>query len=266
MTDQPKEKEKTSVPRKRSPSYPSLDLKTAIEKARLVLDKTKGHAVPDELAVQHMGYKSNNSNGFRALASMLSFGLLESIGSGKDRKVRISEVGKRILADKRDLSPDRDKLIRESALRPEIHKSVWEYYKGDLPDKGVIETYLVLEREFNESAARDFVKELKDTLSFAKITGGDILSGDDSTGDGGLDPTNYGKTKPEKPMNQPKLQIRDYTIPITDGGTAILRVPVPLAKKDVDRIAQWLSLMEDALSFELSTNTDDKDEHNQNEA
>src|SRR5690606_39686636 len=53
-------------------------------------------------------------------------GLLEDSGTGKDRKIKLSDLARRIIRDKREGSAERVKAIREAALSPSIYAKLWE--------------------------------------------------------------------------------------------------------------------------------------------
>lgn len=164
---------KTKVPKHRSPNYPTMGLERALAKVALVYNSEfRRHAVPIKDGMAKMEYSADSSTGQQALASMKYFGLVEFEGTGDKRMVRVSEPAAKIVAN----HADRDRLLKEAALAPAIHREVWDKFNtpdGLAPD-ATIRQYLVWDREdsrFSEEAATAFLTQFKQTISFAKLTG-----------------------------------------------------------------------------------------------
>lgn len=238
--------------RLRSPSYPYLTLEKAIEFATLFYKKESRHKATPDVAAEHLGYTATSSLGARALSALTKFGLLDAEGLGEERRVWISELGLSIVLDRQEESPDRLKAIQEAALNPKVFRELWERWGRELPSRATMETVLLKEYSFNESALDQFIGNLKDTLEFAGLLGDDTERDDDIIGED--EPTNGG-TKSEhtsvfsarKPIGAPTVDVRDITLPLIGGGMAILRVPVPLSEENFDFLVMLLSSMKKAL-------------------
>jgi hypothetical protein len=161
--------------RQRSPSYPAFNLETCIEKVRIVRHREGTHAAPLEAVVGHWGYGTKSSSGLLMVAAMKKFGLLIEVDSGKARHVRVSETALKIILDEREDSTERFALIRDAALKPEMHRDLWDRYGKNMPSDGTIRTYLRLEKGFTDAAAEQFIGEYKETISFAGLLNGDII-------------------------------------------------------------------------------------------
>ena len=84
MSEEEKSSNKKS--RKRSPAYPSINLETAIDRARVLYDEETDAPTNINVALGHWGYTGKSSPGFRLLSALKQYGLLEDEeGSGKDR-------------------------------------------------------------------------------------------------------------------------------------------------------------------------------------
>ena len=97
MADQPNSPE-AAEPRSRgaktrSPAYPSLDLKSALEKARLLYGKEKRNPMPMAVAAEHWGQTTLKSSGFtQGISALIKYGLLEDVAEeGKSRSLRITD-------------------------------------------------------------------------------------------------------------------------------------------------------------------------------
>src|SRR4051794_41034670 len=113
--DEPKRK------RERSPSYPAISLGPAVEKAKDLYAIERSYLTPIDTILKDWGYRPRSGAGLVTVAALLKFGLLEDEGSGPNRKAKITEFAQRIIRDNREESPDRERLLREAALRPQIH-------------------------------------------------------------------------------------------------------------------------------------------------
>jgi len=104
----------------------------------------------------------------KMVAALSSFGLVDAIGSGDDRKIRLSQGAMRILVD-HEGSPEWKKTIKDSALSPKIYKELWEKWGLNMPPDKEVHAHLILERGFNEGAVTGFLDDYKSTIEFAKL-------------------------------------------------------------------------------------------------
>lgn len=165
--------------RARSPSYPGIPLRTAIERARQLYNAEGRNAAPIDAIYEHWGYAPKSGAGNVTVAALKKFGLISDEGSGPQRKAKLNDLGLRIILDDRDESPERDEAIRRAALAPKIHRDIWDRYGGNLPSDANLRHFLRLERGFTDSAADELIRELHDTVSFAQLDPSDIVSSGD---------------------------------------------------------------------------------------
>jgi len=240
--------------RVRSPNHPVVDLKTAIERAAVLHGDYKKHAVLIGRAQQRWKYKPGSSVADQTVAALRAYGLLRVTGTGKQRKVAITDAADRIIGN----APDRDKLIREAALAPPIHGELWEKYGQDeLPHDDVIREYLRWEREgkgFNEDVVGGVVARFKSTIAFAKLDSSDIIEEEaehenETSKDEHAKP---GKKKPAKSkgITGPIGMVRDLDIPLQNGGVATF--PVPMTSADHTLLAAILEGLKGVHIKELS--------------
>jgi hypothetical protein len=97
---------------------------------------------------------------------MRYYGLIEVTGEGEARRVRVSDVARRIILDERDDDSEKRALIRDVALSPSAHKALFSEYKDGMPSDGTVLHFLMFNRHFNREAARDLLAEYKETASF----------------------------------------------------------------------------------------------------
>lgn len=83
--------------RERSPDFPYRNLRESVESLSRLYGAAKTNLVPVNVALGRMGISPQSSLAQRATASFLAYGLLDDSGTGKEKQVRVSELGK--LAD-----------------------------------------------------------------------------------------------------------------------------------------------------------------------
>src|SRR5687767_3567064 len=254
-------------PKKRSPEHPLFDLKRALARATTLYDKEDFRWANATVALKHLGFDSTKSStGIRTLAALKHFGLIDDLGQGAERKVKLSELARKILRDQRPESRERDAAIQQAALKPDIYAKIWKKWgeHGRLPSVASMTYELEHEFDFNPEAIPGFVRDFVSTLRYAKLdkTAAQEQIGDD-TGDGQDDPDTEKNDAPrESPANAtigrrmsqtqgaPETRIDKFKIPLLDGASAIFEVPVPMSKANLKRLIAWLEFNEPAITYE----------------
>jgi hypothetical protein len=165
MIEEPEHKRK----RERSPSYPAISLGPAVEKVKDLYRVEKAYPTPINTILKHWGYSPNSGAGMVIVAALIKYGLLEDEGSGAARKAKVTEVAQRIIRDTREESPERDRLLRDAALRPEIHARLWERFGASLPSDSNLHHTLIFEFHFTDNGATEFIRQFKETIAFAQL-------------------------------------------------------------------------------------------------
>lgn len=150
----------------RSPNYPAIDIGRAIERVRTLHRLERQHPVPALQAVKNWGYTTLNSPGGGQLAALARFGLLHDEGTKDDRMVKVTDLAVTILEH-----PDatvREDAVRQAAMLPAVHQDMWQRYGCELPSEENLKWFLTRERGFSENGAKDFIKEYRATIEFAK--------------------------------------------------------------------------------------------------
>ncbi len=78
--------------RHRSPAYPSLSLRDAVEKAKILYEHEKRTAFDPEVALSHWGYEPSSANGMRAIAALKQYGLLIEERADGEHTLKLSEL------------------------------------------------------------------------------------------------------------------------------------------------------------------------------
>ena len=153
----------------RSPNYPVVGLRAALNRAAQLYKKYKRNTVPINLVHKEWEYKEYSGIANQAVAALKSFGLVDVEGKENDRRVRLTEPAYRILLD----SSDRAELLKKAALMPPLYAELWKKWEGgEFPNNELINHYLVHDREegkFNPDTVHGFIANFLDTLRFARL-------------------------------------------------------------------------------------------------
>jgi len=158
-----------SKTRHRSPAYPAIPLRKALERAKEFYSVQKQHAAPTTATVGIWGFGSKSSGGAQVISALKQYGLLSESGEGESRQLQLTDVALGIIRDEREPSPDRDAAIRKAALLPKIYAEMWKKWDGHLPAEATVKYFLTHERDYNETAIPDLIASYKDTVVFAKL-------------------------------------------------------------------------------------------------
>lgn len=234
----------TKKTRKRSPSYPAIDLESGIQRARTLKEKggTGDYYLPFHSALSFWGYAPKSSNGWLILAALKKYGLLDDRGTGKDREVKLSKLAQVILFyENHPLSKEYIEAVREAALTPPIHSELWNEY-SDAPNE-VLKPYLVLKRKngkFTEKAADDCIQQYQNTISFAKLIKGCYIPGHDKDKipiqtEEKIDtmPKDQSTSVPAMQASGALQQTFNFPVKISDKMEANLTIQYPMEEKDL---------------------------------
>lgn len=154
----------------RGPAYPFINLERAIERAAMIAEKGAARQkMPPETFYRLWNFGAKSSGARQTMAALNYYDLVEYVGRGVDRKVQLTELALRIVLDKQPNSAARKEAIKKAALEPAIFRELHGRYAPILPDDVVIETYLKIERAFNDEAAAATIKHFRDTMTFAGL-------------------------------------------------------------------------------------------------
>jgi hypothetical protein len=240
--------------RERSPAYPSVDLKTAIDYAKMIYQKEKRHPATVSVVAAHCGSNIKSSKGLRLIAALKQFGLVIEEGEGEDRCVRLTERALDIIVETNEQSPAWNNAVRQAALAPKIYKMLWDEYKGSLPSDDTLRVHLIRKLQFNSDSVRPFIKELRATLLFSGQLESDTIGETDEnyhddhddvespgeeksmSNSGLLAPVKENENFPSGPSCPTGLiELRT----VLDEGPVILRCPDNLSKDSAEDLQYW---------------------------
>lgn len=147
----------------RSPKYPIITLPDALNKAKIIYNHDKRAGTTAEVIYSHLGFKKKTGPAGRILSALRQYGLLDRKGntyhiSDRAWKIFILPEG----------DPEREKLIRDAAIRPLLFKELVAQYPDGLPSDATIRSYLIIHKGFNENTVSQFLKVFKAALDIAK--------------------------------------------------------------------------------------------------
>ena len=252
MTEPNATETKPKAIRHRSPAYPSLSLREAVQKAQEFYNNHGIHQVSVEAAARGWKFEGVSGMAGRAIAALKQFGLLSEEEQDGYRRVRLSDLGRKIVQLSSD-DPRRNEAISVAAKKPTIHRALLEEHPNGLPGDPVLKSYLEYERKFNRNVIEALIKEVRDTWDFAQIEESGTMSdmmGEEpppQEGHGMMTSTaKSGGSPPPPQIPEGRVEFQDVRIPDVRGHTAILRTPMPETEEECDYIEDMIRISVEA--------------------
>ena len=204
----------------RSPSFPFIGLREALDRARTFYEAEQRNAARPETAAAHWGYSAKSSGGKQTIAALRAFGLLDG-----DTLVKLSGRALRILLDEREGSEERLRLVQQAAVMPPVHARLWERYGAQLPSLQTLRLSLILDEGFNENSVDDFLTEYRETLEYAKL----VLTG----------LREEKETRTERPAPSPSparisAEVDPVVFPLLDGNAVEFRIRRKISPEEAE--------------------------------
>lgn len=150
----------------RSPAYPNLALRDAVEAVGKIEKLYRSAPVDRGSAVKLIGYKTLSGPANKALAALASYGLLDRAGKGE---ARVTERARDILHAENE--NQRRLRLSEAALEPPLFRELRERFSGiPVPPEDGVVTYLN-RQGFNPNAVRPAAKAFLNTMSYLQELG-----------------------------------------------------------------------------------------------
>ena len=151
----------------RSPQYPAIGLKEAIEKAEAVYKKDYQNPISREVAGAHMGYKTLHGGALGVLSALGKYGLLE----GRGDETKVSPLAVTIIAHQTG-DPERAHAIIEAASKPKLFAELDTRFPGGASDQA-IRSYL-LTQKYIPAAADAAIRAYRDTKQLVEAEFGGL--------------------------------------------------------------------------------------------
>jgi hypothetical protein len=157
--------------RQRSPNYPAVGLKEAIDRLKLFMKEDGRAGAAPAIAARHIGFATAHGQAYSTLAALKKFGLVEDRDGRVVPTQRAAEINSLPEND-----PRRLKAIREAAISPTIYAELIAQYKDTgLPAFDTLAGELEAYRGFNPNGVKEFLKGFKETIEFAGLSDFSVL-------------------------------------------------------------------------------------------
>lgn len=143
--------------RLRSPNYPAISLREAIDRIQLLFGKAHTQLISREQAVEAMGYDGLHGASLGAISALLKYGLLEKV----DSQVKTSDRAMSIIAPHND--EERQAAIHNAAFGPPLFGEIHERFLGEIPNDDKLRTFLI-RKNFSSSALDRVVRSYRETM------------------------------------------------------------------------------------------------------
>lgn len=141
----------------RSPGYPSIGLKEAIERIGAVWKKDYQNKIPRPVVASHMGYSGLSGKSLGVLSSLGKFGLLE----GRGDENWVSDLAVAILAHP-SKAPERVEAIKASASMPDLFSDIDSRFQNGKASDQAIKSWLIMQK-FIPAAADAAIRSYRET-------------------------------------------------------------------------------------------------------
>jgi hypothetical protein len=158
------------TPRHRSPNYPGVSLKTAVDKISDWYKKDGLVASPRDAAMAHMGFEKFTGDAGRLLSALKSFGLVQEA----DNRLKLMPRGVEIVA-RQEGDAKRVKAIQDAAKAPAIYAKLLKAYASGLPSDPTLKSELIAGEGFNPKAVDEFIRDFRATLKYGGISDSKVL-------------------------------------------------------------------------------------------
>lgn len=142
--------------RVRSPNYPAISLREAMDKVSVLHKHIHNHAGPREVIARGMGYASLNGSSMSVISALNKYGLLE----GRGDEIKISDRAMRIMHP--ESQDERATAIREAAAEPQLFAELDDRFPGATPNEELLRNYL-LRKSFAPSAVSQVILSYRET-------------------------------------------------------------------------------------------------------
>lgn len=207
--------------RERSPSFPYIDLRVCIEHLEELYEAAKMNEVRVADVAQAWGMTAKSGSLMRYVAAMGQFGLVDTNGSGDNRRIKVSADGRRILEDTRP--GIREKLCSDAALKPKLVNGLFlgsesmPHWGRNRPNDGIAESSLRFDLSFTADAAKRFLAVYDATIPYI-IEDGQSVEGELAA------PEENGAVDLREVAQTPEVSIGDY---IQWESMGVLQFPQP---------------------------------------
>lgn len=235
--------------RDRSPAYPFISLKVAVERLATLESYFGRHPVGALKAGLAWGMKPESSQAGQTLASLKSYGFVDYQGSGEARVAVLSDDGRNYLrAQQESIKLD---ILKRSALKPKAIHEYWSKWGADRPPNPICLDELVLKGGFSETGAEVFLRVYDETIAFSGLErtdkDGDMTDVNDESPPTLPPAPPFGATSMSTPYVPPAINRAPISgvrqdIFTLDEGQVVLQWPERLSADSYEDFESWIQL------------------------
>jgi hypothetical protein len=158
----------TAVKKKvtRSPNYPAISLREAVEKLGLLYNEMHTHSSTKESIAKLLGYSGINGASNSIISALQKYQLLEEEGSDE---LKVSQVALDIALYETG-SSERIQALETVAFLPATFEDLFNKYQFTLPNDAIVKPYLI-KLGFNPNSVTNVIHVYRDTIEFVKEEG-----------------------------------------------------------------------------------------------
>lgn len=243
----------------RSPKYPQLSFREALDRIQKVYAADKWHPTTDETIAKHLGYKGLNGASLGVIATLKRYGMLASAGEGK---WKVSEDAVTIIEAPHEHEEWPQAMLR-SAFRPQIFEELREEFGAELPSNATLRHSLI-KKKYNPSVADDVIRVYRETLEFVSQQIPDYVENDSDV----VDPTASFQIETERQPIASSISSPTSQIPADAAFTAtekfeqrispdcrvVILYEGKVTKEAIRKLRKYLELSEDEYPSSASEN------------
>jgi len=241
--------------RHRSPNYPAVSLKEAVERVRKLWEADGKAGAPAAIAAKHIGFGSAHGQAMSVLSALKKFGLVTEANGRIIPTQHAMEIVNLPASD-----PRRETAIKEAALTPAIYRELIEQYQQTgLPADETLAAELTTYKAFNPNSVEGFVKDFKETLDFAGLNAEHALESDSMQTETRREPEAALPTRPittrtaeagSQAGGHSASSAWTWTLSIPRNVRADLRIAGDVTKADITRLKQQIEFLEQSFDEE----------------
>lgn len=255
---------KIKAPKHRSPNYPAMGLRRALERTKELYDAYKRGAIPLMVALQKWNYKQAMGLAAQTVAALKAYGLIDVEGDGDKKTIKVTDRSQMILGG----HPDKLKLLRQAALAPAVFKEMWEKQNSGTETDEAMTVYLQWDRNFNPESIGGLIADFRDTISFAELVASDKMgeesagvrpqddppAEDPSAGSKNMQSTIIPLSTNPKPPPATLIPVSKQDVFTTATGEVVVRWPAVLSVEDYADLEGWLEMLKRKIKRSISPN------------
>jgi hypothetical protein len=225
---------RSAMAKARSPEYPAIGLKEAIDRVRMVYQKDYQNRLPKRMIAEHIGYKGLSGASLPILSALAKYGLLE----GRGDETRVSDLAVALIAHAPG-TPERCEALRQASAFPELFGELDHRFPEGRASDQAIRSYL-LTRKFIPGAADAAIRAYRDTKQFVEEEIGGFIPGAPHPEETAAIYTGSSPTKPPTIQRPPEGMLQEVFV--LDEGNVTLTFPPQLSLESYQDLADHLEI------------------------